>query len=717
MVASYMSRKYQHRPSNGSLSSMALPSSIVYSSTESNPINTSSSDHSSGRSTPSFKKRPKRPNIQLSNHTLYQDYVEIRRTGSICSLNSDYSESLHSENSYLDISDDFIANTILTSQFNAIPGAQNGDTLHEFEKTLQDTVSNPTVDIESTFIGDICIQRPESPTSKFLMPILSSDTELMMTELHRKLSPMLHKIKKLEEKCSKMSSLQVKLAVLQEEKRQLSAMLKNKRHTSGESVGDTEEPKKKKNLKQSEIFQTTHMGENVVKVDKGTSVDCDNTLFKDAAVQKYLEIVTEISHKYTSTDDFNKEKYCTKATQHTPNQNSISTQSNRTQHQDKCSMAGASSQDIVDVGTGNNIADILFIDQEIQSDTICKRDQTTECSVCCHDEAVSVGCSVNDLKNISVQVATETKDFSCGEGFLEVSDKSTFIAPVTSDCSINTDLVQISDACVSCDIQKDSKTIAVGDGKVSDVICDECLNKNTVSIATGMYINSDPCCTDDKLCDCFKPEYKSIGVSINNICCDKCEYLRVTSTGVGDHRINDLLCDRCENIETRTVGSSSDKINDVLCQVCAERGEYVDKGVGEDRINDLSRGVKSVGVGNKDVNEIDCEKCLSNKDNMFNFDMNILNASQQQAVLCHYCGNKVDLNDTKLDESLQAMRDSMQSISSNMKRSSVSRSLNLDLDHDDSQLYTQPHLKDCIESPSDDYHHLVSDEEDEDTPR
>ena len=61
----------------------------------------------------------------------------------------------------------------------------------------------------------------------------------------------------------------------------------------------------------------------------------------------------------------------------------------------------------------------------------------------------------------------------------------------------------------------------------------------------------------------------------------------------------------------------------------------------------------SVGVGDFDVTKTQCNKCQTKdagSDNVFNFDLKILNPSPtppQQAILCHYCGNKVNLDDTQ----------------------------------------------------------------------
>ena len=113
---------------------------------------------------------------------------------------------------------------------------------------------------------------------------------------------------------------------------------------------------------------------------------------------------------------------------------------------------------------------------------------------------------------------------------------------------------------------------------------------------------------------------------------------------------------------------------------------------------------QSVAIGDNDVtaDPSKCDECEKRKrdSSYFNFDFNMGASSscsncngcqQQQPIICHYCGNKVDLNDDSVDETLQAMRDSMQSLSgrgkqgSELKRSGARKNLNLDLNDDEAR--------------------------------
>ena len=220
-------------------------------------------------------------------------------------------------------------------------------------------------------------------------------------------------------------------------------------------------------------------------------------------------------------------------------------------------------------------------------------------------------------------VACETRDFCGGEGIAHLSsvEKATLSKPRCSDMSISTDIII-------------TKSVGVGEKfQTEDTSCGEYKD------------NGKPCCIDDVLCGCVEPETVSIAI--------------------GQHTIDDNYCDRCDNLSTKTVAISDHTISDSLCDKC-------------DNIQ-----TKDMAIGDGDVNQSACETCASKDENIFNFEMNFSTTcqpQQQQPVLCHYCGNKVDLNDTSLDESLQAMRESMQSISSGMKRTDTRKNLNLELD-------------------------------------
>ena len=821
-------------------------------------INGKEKGMSSGRSTPSFRKKPKRPDIKISDHLIYRDFVEIRRTDSLTSIDSEMDRySFISDGSYIDIP--YLSEASLDDR--------NGDhltNLHEFEETLRDDTPIPlnSVDVKYNNVKKICRQRPDSPTSLFLLPVFMSNTNDPIMDLHQRLSPLLNRLKQLEEESKLISSLKSKVAILQEEKLKLLTCLNKQKSDSvcksssscdkgtltiintsspcdKEELSDiinivdilscdkgtltninTSSPCDKEELSDiinivdilscdkgtltnintsspcdkeelSDIINIVDILScdkgtltnintsspcdkeelsdiiNIVDIlscDKGTLTDVNNfptqlctietqtsidslhspELFqeigiqsspqtKHIGVQKYLEFITEIHHKATTTDEVvlkstgvgdniadltmddrftqcsveHKEFSCQnnillsivdKVTetpktsfvdksigdgiaevnfksigmQESPIQVNSSTQCVKTLPKNIGTMFGSPTSYLTDCGIGDKIAEIISDDQNTQTNVIENKNESTQMTVEVCDKSISHGCPLNDMKSIYVQHVPSINDFMCGDNIAEVlsSDKATSNVPTLNDINVGTERVEMIDTSVTCKIINKTKSQGVGDNTINDVICEKCLIPKR-SVEVGMYENSEFCCVDDKLCNCVKPIINSIGVgdiSIEKINCDKCENVTLVSVAVGDCKIDNLLCDNCVHKKDE---------NNLI----------------------------SIGVGDLDVNETNCEICKSNgvTDSGFNFDLNILNApvTQQHAVLCHYCGNKVDLNDTQLDESLQAMRDNMKSISCGMKRSTASKNLNVEFDPP--EVRTQPSDDDMAVVSDDDY--------------
>ncbi|XP_047146364.1 uncharacterized protein LOC100203056 isoform X2 [Hydra vulgaris] len=742
---------------NNSLDSL---SSVLYSSSESTPIN------SSGCSTPnSVKRRPKQPNILLpSNHGVYQDYVEIRRAESISSCYSESDRnSIISDTSFFDLSEEINENE-------AIP-KKSKSTFSELEETLTEfDVSNQMVEGETKTNEDclkfhqnkikmLCAERPNSPTSNFLASIISLESSTdIISQIHCNLSPLLHKVKKLEEQSKTINSLQVKLAVIQEEKRQLSSMLEKKRQQLNEKK-EFSEPlnvlRKREKFSFSPIYLSV-VGFNQ-RADKFTDTSCDSAkVFKDVGVQKslnypvmkdiginvFLTFLDRACQTKTETNDFScqndliissknqelqtdevilKESsvgddvaekfYSNSFTQVLKNYKNQFTQCHLTEYLDKSLMAGCSTNDFIDVGSGDSLAEIFLISSETQTCKQVKNDQATQCSINTLEKSLAVGCSYANLKTASSQCLVDMKDFQCGDNFVKYKDASSNVDLFMKDAWTSSRIIETKSTYSGCEVQ--TCNIGVSDCSIFDVFCDRCSNLNLQNVGVGEYVNNLLCCVDDKMCGCFKPTCISVAISndsVNDVFCDHCKNLKTSSTGVGDDKIDDVFCDKCNNLKTLSCGVGDCTIDNLLCDRCSNK-TFFDIGVSEDSVNNscctscTQKSVRSIGIGEGNINDTFCSKCIANEDK-FVFDIDILKL--QQPALCHYCGNKVDLNDTNLDESLQAMRDSMHNFASGMKRSTVSRSLNLE--SCDDSFYKS---KDDLESPEDDYRAIMSDEEDD----
>jgi len=662
--------------------------------------------------------------------------------------------------------------------------------LSELEETLRDDTPIPKNNLElcNSEVESLCLSRPDSPTSEFLMPILTKKDEFA-SELHRQLSPLLHKLKYYEEETKTMSSLEIKLQKLEEKNQELveenyqieernQKLFQEKQELAmilvkHQQLGPKNQQLTQKNQQlESKCQQFEKTNEQLIKEKQKLVLNLkeneqalrriSDKKYRDIGVQKYLEIFTQISHKSTTTEqiqyksigigneiaekfysdieiqkninnnDFSCQKnykppiglnkstktetifckdqaigeeiadkeFISKSIQCISKISTNETQTETISSSNKENMTGTPLALLTDSSCGDNPVKTTTFNQECQSKTIESLNQSSQSiSIETTTQGISVGCSYSNLNTIETQCKTKTNDFACGENIAEIKtqDKTTDNTITSVTTATETNLIETKD--FTCSTQPLTQSIGTGDNDIHSIICDQCTNKTTSSFACGTYLNLDPCCVDDKLCDCIKPELNSVYVgdcTINDICCDRCENLQTRTLGVSNHKIDDVLCDKCENTTFKTIGIGNDCINDLLCDKYSETGKLVDQ-----------------GVGDFDINAESCEKCLNN---VFNFDLNINTHEHLKAVLCHYCGNKVDLDDENLDESLQAMRESMTKISSGMKRTATN--LNLEFEHEDYGTSRGHDIKDgSLESPaSDDYSGIVSDEEDDTEP-
>ena len=330
-------------------------------------------------------------------------------------------------------------------------------------------------------------------------------------------------------------------------------------------------------------------------------------------------------------------------------------------------MVGCPAADLVDTATGH---EIVYNDSDTQTMSV----------------SLNTVQSQTDEKPVSstgIQVEPLQADFNCGNGIanLGMTDKSIdCVLLFQPQCHVSTatEMRETRDSGVQ--ISPVHVSVAIGDGDINEPIwCDRCSARTTSDIAVGMYDNDIQCCIDDKLCDCVKPE--------------------MVSKSVSDHTVTDTFCDRCDNLQTTDIGvGDSQTMTLVWCDKCTNM-HTTDACVGCETLE-----TQSVAIGDNDVT-IDpskCDECEKRKrdSSYFNFDFNMGASSscsncngcqQQQPIICHYCGNKVDLNDDSVDETLQAMRDSMQSLSgrgkqsSELKRSGARKNLNLDLNDDEAR--------------------------------
>ncbi|XP_066918149.1 uncharacterized protein [Clytia hemisphaerica] len=756
------------RPSN-----LPLKNHSMTSSGEGTPTNLSSP--SSGRSTPSFRKKPKRPEIKLSEHNKqYRDYIEILRAESLQSLHSEQGEN-GDQGAGVEISEEMIAKAFLSSHMK--------NELSDNFTTSTPHASNGNVEsIDRLKAQRICMRRPTSPASIFLQPLLEAEnSDNLLTEIYDKLVPVLNKAKQQETELDQLSTLQVKVAVLQEEKRQLAALLKEKRENSAkENSKGTRDVGVQKTLEI--LTEISHVSSQTAQLETSSILIGDDSpawLDKmDKGIQQQV-ISTDSScqNEPVETTDFGTETFQTVmqdcgldpiekqmnsvSCQKTPRTNTHHTQTAQKTFETFSSMIGCSSTALVDQGAGR--------DHEVSFN-----DNTAQTSI----EQESISCQTVAMVTSSASIQVDPlpgNDFSCGVGIadLKMVDRAVEYFPEQSDACVSTEVKETRDSGVQR--SPDSVSVAIGDGNVFDVICDRCSTLETRDLGTGCHVTSDtPSCIDDKLCECVKPQVCDISVgdfSISDTFCDRCDNLQTRDIGVGNILLTRHVCvgnnlqtrnmgvgnniqtldanvgnnlqtsDMCvgnnlltrdfgvgNNLQTRNMGvghnlqtqdasvgnnlqtseigiGDSETMTTIWCDKCTNLktreicvgGDYDINNIVCDECNNKP-ATTSVAIGDYDVTDTKCEDCEKNSkrdSSYFNFDFNIENMTrdshvqpqQQKPIICHYCGNKVDLDDDDMDETLQQMRDSMHKLSNKqsggLKRSDARKHLNLDLLDDD----------------------------------
>ena len=508
-----------------------------------------------------------------------------------------------------------------------------------------DAETNTTVYSKSTDIGPNVRLRPDSPLSNLLRPLYlcESMSELpnAIESVRCNLSPLLSKLSALEDESKLWTVLQVKLAVLQEEKRQLTNILKQKRHlkrslsssmgvSNGSSPTHSERSSPTSAFSDSDDtrlgfspprqrrFQSYSLGiSEETQTDDSFDESLDNIKFcpsclnvrikgeqmkrkemVDKAVQKIIK--TDSTHAATETvhrpvtdtgvgDDIAVKLFTNASTQQKVSQKDASLQAQPVLKAEKNFMTGCEISNMISVGVlsktttkdasfGDDVAEKYFCDKEVQ-EILEQHDKGVDFRPSMVDRNVNFGCGVSDLKSIGVGHSIETADAECGDGRAEVELESKGIQNFVEVKEIGLSPVnwETSDFTAYCNLDY-KESRAIG-------------------------VSEDT--TTDILCDvCSNRKVTAVGVGSydghfkRGLCKtdDKlCECIKpLTDTiGIGDADVNIVICDQCTNKRTQSIGTGDCRTDDLLCDRC------------------LTLQVKSVGCGESKINDILCDKCTN----------------------------------------------------------------------------------------------------------
>ena len=144
----------------------------------------------------------------------------------------DRPDSADSSTSYLNLVEETVAMKSFTEDHSDLSPTFEGLKIAAYESKGESERKQSETQIYEGF-------RSESPTSKLLQPIfqhaMSEDMYKALQSIRSEIQPKLSRLRKVEDENKLLAVLQVKLAVLQEEKRQLLNMLKQKR-TAKQSI-------------------------------------------------------------------------------------------------------------------------------------------------------------------------------------------------------------------------------------------------------------------------------------------------------------------------------------------------------------------------------------------------------------------------------------------------------------------------------------------------
>ncbi|XP_065069319.1 uncharacterized protein LOC135694483 isoform X2 [Rhopilema esculentum] len=812
------------------------------------PTSTASqSDYSSdveSTTSSSFRRRPAKPKIHLSSASfsdlaakedeilvlksngpvLTSDDIVTSRVresednGKTTNRVSERPDSADSSTSYLNLAEEHIASKYLSDENNDL-----SPTSEHSKKTL--FKQERETDIKQGHLRTYEAFRSNSPTSVLLQPFFShpmtEEIFHILEKVRASISPKLSRLQKLEDDHKLLAVLQVKLAVLQEEKRQLLNTLKQRRSTR-QSMSSNHSSKTSSPLSSPVSFQSENDDAFIirpsphrVKANKMTQTclddDCDNALscplcgnvkimtqdeetslkakgifsggknenseqdmkngvnsnveFQEKLLThdvetntvnaKLVETAIGDANVFGSGTDASTEtikrrvadfaigsglaelSFSDVSTQDSVDLTDVSSQYDELIYESKSILVGCPSCEFAsvalqcspalqDASFGDDIAEKLYADNETQSGMpVC--DKSVSCIASMVDNDMMCGCGFADQTSVSLQASVSTHDFSCGDGVAWLDTSGVSCQASTEHRTFATSPVEweVDETGVQCNLdKKTSHTIGVGEGKVEDVVCDTCLNRQCASVGVGCYNqlnlgfkpsgigNDNLCRIDDNLCDCAEVDLCETGVGdcpVDNVVCDICLNRTSESVGCGDGRIDDLLCDACSNRRLESRGCGDDDVNVVLCEECDRKGERKEIGVGEDSIIDVTcdkcLNLNNVsGFVNLSLLEGDDQSnpqtLVYNSQNGSNSPLNengvsdnnnqrqrlLSDSSQgdfceevskimanstmswqmeQKPVICNYCGNKVDLNDSNLDTALVEMRNNFASYKRN----------------------------------------------------
>ena len=198
------------------------------------------------------------------------------------------------------------------------------------------------------------------------------------------------------------------------------------------------------------------------------------------------------------------------------------------------------------------------------------------------------------------------------------------------------------------------KSVGVGDISVDDnYLCDRCSNLQTRTIGVGEKVELRNVAIGDftisgyQLCDhCSSLKTRSVGCGSDLVV--------ITDSAVGSQAIDEkILCDRCSDVETNTIGTETSDFqfeeNSFVCKICkkilikeeisAKNKMVAPQGcVLEDElfVFEKKQNTRTLGVGDCSVMDSFCSRC----DNLCTRSVGVGRGNVSMDIICDRCSNK-----------------------------------------------------------------------------
>lgn len=445
-----------------------------------------------------------------------------------------------------------------------------------------------------------------------------SDLKNTLLHIRKQMKQSLLRLKELEEQVRNVPTLNVRISVLQEEKRQLLRQLQTKM-----------------SMRKNRSYGCNDLYYNAIR-QRGCKSDTEDDEDEFASVRRKLR--AKLSSSSTSLNDL-QDNVCDKCGKNTLDNNSNFSFLDRTRlnsegndkKSNEYSSSGFSNEAQAktvatrsigvgmmrsftkDCGVGSGVAVIEMRDKGHQN-VACTR--TVSC-----DPIVAPHYDKSTMVEISLKSSATQSNLPLWIPFdqIDVESTGTQTPPKPSKVSIGVGVCTIDDECSCLSGHCTSKSVdeiianridlptmvstGVGDLSVQDSYsCDRCSRHDdnqrnrTVSCGTELKQNTigvGSCKITDTFCNtCNTKKIRSIGTgadSIYDVICDKC--IANHSGKVSQRGDPDNLCDRCANMKTRTIGVGDSRLTDNFCQRCFNL-QTKSVGVGEDCVY-LTQSVKN----------------------------------------------------------------------------------------------------------------------------